>query len=42
LALFTSAAMCDELIERELGLDGSPRCPVYVVALGRPVRLRPE
>jgi len=41
LAPFTSAAMHDELVERELGLDGVAEVPVYAAALGRPVRLRP-
>src|SRR5512133_1785509 len=41
LAPFTSAAMHDEVIERELGLDGVVEVPVYAAALGRPLPLRP-
>jgi SagB-type dehydrogenase family enzyme len=36
LAPFTSAAMHDELIERELGLDGVTEVPLYTAAFGRP------
>jgi SagB-type dehydrogenase family enzyme len=36
LAPFTSAAMDDELVERELGLDGVAEVPVYAAAFGRP------
>jgi SagB-type dehydrogenase family enzyme len=39
LAPFTSAAMDDELVERELGLDGVTEVPVYAAALGRPAAL---
>lgn len=40
LAPFTSAAMHDELVERELGLDGVTEVPVYAAALGRPHETR--
>jgi SagB-type dehydrogenase family enzyme len=36
LAPFTSAAMRDEMIERELGLDGASEVPIYTAAFGRP------
>jgi SagB-type dehydrogenase family enzyme len=36
LAPFTSAAMDDELVEHELGLDGVTEVPIYAAAFGRP------
>ena len=41
LAPFSTAALADTLIERDLGIDGISESVIYVTGVGEPARVRP-